>query len=339
MKILKNLISLSCLSLIGIGALYLNMILNNPNPHLTFVRNYEKYALNYSGSFEIPVVNIGDIQFYNSRIYISDLNKQQIVEMDTLGNLIRAYGNNCQGSDTSYFSLIIGWGIDKEGIYIADAPKAELYRLKFNNMIADDFSTRFPVVRAAYLGNNNFIVKSADSIRRDQEIFMHVDMSNKRARILNNPFPLVEDGDFVFDGFFVNNLKGQYFHICYMMGSYQAFDLDGNFRYVKQTIDKSPAPEIIRAGGSKRFHPLAKIVNFDASANDNFLYILSGARSIKDQKDKRAIDIYNMKNGEYVASLIVPNYKGTLPGELLVTNSSIFTFHSNIACRYEMKSK
>src|SRR5258705_13894529 len=118
MKIIKLAMILSILSLTMIGGLYLHMLFNNPNPHLTFVRNYGKVRLNYLGSFAMPVVNIGDIQFFNSKIYISDLNKQQIVEMDTLGNVTGTYGNYCHGIDSSYFSLIIGWGVDEAGIHI-----------------------------------------------------------------------------------------------------------------------------------------------------------------------------------------------------------------------------
>lgn len=179
---------------------------------------------------------------------ISNLDLQQIVELDTVGNLVATYGNYAAGSDSSYFLMIIGWGVDQNGIYVADAEKRTLSLLSFDNTIASSFKIRFPIVRADYLGNDEFIVKSFDSIQIDQDKFINVSLSEQRVNLINNLLPSIENGDFVLDGFFIKNSAGRHFHVCYMKGLYQATDNTGQLLYNTATVDQSPDPFVIRAG-------------------------------------------------------------------------------------------
>jgi hypothetical protein len=307
--------------------------------------HYEKqsFSRQYKGTLKLERrisfpdnYNLGDIKYFNDHIFISDLSSQHIIKLDSSGNEIDRFRYRTDDLTPSSNSLIIGWGMDSMGIYLADARQNSITTLNYQNEVIDEHSLDFNVARAGFLGDNEFIIKAFDTKSRDKENFILINYIENSSKLLNHPAPELRDSDFKLDGFFVCNRDGINFHVCYMTGLMHAFDKEGNILYTKNTIDNSPFPKVVKSGGYKRFHPLAKKINYSATADQEFLYILSGVHSLGDTTSTRVIDTYNVINGEYLWSIKAPKYEGSDAKKILVRDEGFYMYQAKGISYYKI---
>lgn len=81
---------------------------------------------------------------------------------------------------------------------------------------------------------------------------------------------------------------------------------------------------------------MSKMVNLDATAGDELLYILSAALSMKEKRSSKTIDVYAINDGAYISSIIVPSCDDDEPRDLLITKNTLYILHAVSVCSYKI---
>ena len=303
--------ALSIFSVIIILALFLNMnYVQNRFKSRDFYRHYNEDFFKMDRSFQVEA-NLSEIKYFKGKLYLFNYIKNEIVEYDTLGKLLNRYKENI---DPNIGSQIIGWHVDENGIYLADSRRHVLTHLGFDNTVLTQFDPEQFIHRGYSLKGNQFIIVTPnlkDRANLKKLTMMLVDIKSKTKTKLDFPFPDIEDSRMKMSGFFIKNDIDRIFYVCFMTGMFISINDQGEFQYLAKTIDKSPYPNILDNEVSRRFDPLSPTINMAASADREYLYILSLINSKNDDNsDATAMDVYRINDGSYVKSYRVPLYQG-----------------------------
>jgi len=139
-------------------------------------------------------------------------------------------------------------------------------------------------------------------------------------------FPTSDYAEIVSEGYFTYNLKGDVFYVPGRIGKFVCFNKSGDVSYLATTLDRTPAPKVYTKQIMKGINALMFVrepdyyVNYSASADNEFLYILSKHKNRKSE-DFRSIDMYSVDDGEYFRSLAVPNFGQQVPIEIVILNN------------------
>lgn len=316
-------------SFVLILGLFLNMSrLQEEAKTNTFNRIYKEDLAKLTRSFRFQE-ELGEIKHFNGELYLHDFQNQQIVKVDTLGNLLGKYN---QKVDKHSRSFIVGWDVDQNGTYFANAVEKRIIHLGFDETVLAQYDFNNFIERAGRLKEEKFIISTRDlrDLTDTSKIFkisfVLVDVKNQSKKRLIYPLPDVEDSRMKLDGFFVNNRYGQTFYVCFMAGLFFSIDDEGKFLYLNETIDKTPLPKVLAYGSNRRFDPFAPFINRSAGADKNYLYILSNARAVETEYDSESsiVDVYQVSNGEYLWSFKIPDYEGQRAISIVVAPNGFY---------------
>ena len=260
-------------------------------------------------------------------IYIQDPYTQQILKLDSSGNLIDVYGS--KGGAPWEHEGIMSFEILNDDLYTADNSKMTIKRgalgdknLQYHHKIRETFWD------AALLRDDRFVVFLEE--QNDQV----GDFSFRVYDAVNNQFgnstsfrellkldKAIQYLNIAYGGHFIRSETGHLLYVCSRTGLFLSFDETGNVTYVKETIDRSPPPKVSvkKSGKFTMFIREPDLnINYSATAGPETLYILSLVRF---QKAKNlVVDQYKIENGEYSGSIEIPNDDDSLPGEILITS-------------------
>ncbi|MBM4167800.1 MAG: hypothetical protein FJ215_01380 [Ignavibacteria bacterium] len=301
-------------------------------PAPNFERIYKNDAIRLVRSFEMPF-DVLDLKIYDQRFFVLNRSDQQIVELDTMGNVVARWGK--RGGAPAEFQHIIGWDVDRQGVYVLDVRRLAITELTFEGSVVAYYPVRSSFVRGHRLAAKHYVLKamSKDSPRR--QAFLLIDISTDSTTVMKSPFPEVPN-DIAFDGVFVKNNVGRNFYVSHWASFFFSFDATGKQLYTAETIDRTPPPTILEQSGAMGMDPKATLVNISMSANERHLYILSRARS-RAQEDKGAVDLYDVRNGKYEYSFLIPGFKGEYPRIIAVGENQFLAFQGEAIVHYRFQ--
>jgi len=118
-----------------------------------------------------------------------------------------------------------------------------------------------------------------------------------------------------------------------------SFDSTGKILYVTETIDRAPYPDIKEftiAGqqGTMPSDDSPQVVRW-ASADNNYLYILSGIYEIDLlRKHVSLVDLYDAATGEYRSSFQIPPHKGAYAVSIAISPHGIYAYQGESIVYY-----
>jgi hypothetical protein len=331
---MKRLIPILALtSLLLVALLFYFKKISSSQQEGSFTRKFESVNLEQIEIFNFDG-NISSTQSYNGIVYIGDIRSNMIYKyLDSA--FVPMYSENLR--DSLSIQYIHEWEVDSSGLSIVD-PTAKMIFTFSDGQFKDQYVLQWNVVRARKINSETFLLKIDNPENRFRkskdwdEIFISYNLRTSNISIVHFPEPIVDHKDFTLDGFILIDNDFQ-FHICYRSSYFYMTDKYQESSYQSQTIDRSSVPQVITAGGFKKFAPNTKKVNFHAAVFGNYLFILSGVKSIHDSKGVgRIVDLYDKQNGKYVKSFRLPNYDGKYASNILCDDSDrlIVTYGNNV---------
>ncbi len=143
-----------------------------------------------------------------------------------------------------------------------------------------------------------------------------------------------------YEGYFLRNERNEVFYICSKAGRFFKFNPDGTLAFQANTLDNRPAPKVT----TKTFGNATLYIrepdlstNYAASADDQYLYILSLVRFMKSQN--LVVDRYDIRTGQYHSSVELPNYQKQLPNKILKLDGDqlLVLYEDMQIVRYELQ--
>ena len=140
---------------------------------------------------------------------------------------------------------------------------------------------------------------------------------------------------------FESVLEGNFFRIddeqfgfYFYRGGYFLIETKDSFKLMKTIVDypfirfHEKNGELPGGLNAVQCEPEKDIfVQYSACSDGNNIYILSNI--IGENKKERCIDVYNVVNGNYVESFSVPNYKKSLPTEILIVHKYLIVVYDD----------
>jgi hypothetical protein len=208
----------------------------------------------------------------------------------------------------------------------------------------------------------HYLVKPLQPLEENKELFevVNIDQQTRQSvyaasRIASKQVDAVQASlqSVYFEGTLIKNGAGHVFRVPWLCSEFFAFDeTSGRVLYGRQTIDRTgiPTESTVYAsqqeGDTKNVaFSLANIrkVNLSATANARYLFVLSNAASptIKDFQprwtDERVVDAYNVSNGDYVFSFVLPKYNGKRAKAIAVTDNTLCVSFEDEIVRYGLR--
>lgn len=297
-------------------------------------RIFNKNKLKKVSVYQHNYGNIFKWVYRNGEIYTLDDVTQTINIIDIITwDLKKVIGG--KGGAPWENESISNFEISDDGKYvlIADNQKMSVNKRKIlskNNELY--FKNENTFWDASYLGENNFIflTDQNNGIGGDFK-FSTINILNKKE-IFSVDFreELKIDSEtnhlnIAYEGFFIKNNNNDVIYLCSKAGLFIKFDKKGKIDYVSKTIDSSPPPKVTtkKYGNATIYVKNPDVsINYSASLDSNHLYILSLVRFKKSKN--LVVDLYEIKNGNYIKSFEIPNFEKQLPVEILKIDKKQF---------------
>jgi len=155
-------------------------------------------------------------------------------------------------------------------------------------------------------------------------------------------FPYFEDGGLSADGFYTTNNRN-HFYIPFYNGGIIRYDETNNNIRLMHTIDNTPPSNIaIPTGNIYTRSSKSIVVNSTATADDQYLYILSYVLSedaVASNYRGPAVDVYNIQNGAYEGSFRFPGYQSRPVLQLAKTADTLIAAYENNILLFKLTSK
>lgn len=157
-------------------------------------------------------------------------------------------------------------------------------------------------------------------------------------------FPRFEDGGLSADGFYIRNVPSRnHFYIPFYNSGIIRYDEEHNSIQLMYTIDQTPPSNIaVPTGNIYTRSSKSIIVNSTATADDQYLYILSYVLSedaLASNYRGPAVDVYNVKNGHYQGSFRFPGYQNKPVLQLAKCADTLMAAYENNILLFKLTSK
>ena len=263
---------------------------------------FEKTAVLNSTSLKAPAKmgaeNSGDV-------FVLDWSDLRVKEFSADGKLLKVFGEEV-GSPGAFINPT-GFALDSGGnLWVCDLKQQRI------GVFNSDGSKRTitpknTIYRIAAIGDVMITMVTPSHSR----LFETYDLSGQQLKSFGELIADQTDKGIILDGDIVADTENH--GIIYggrYMGIIGAYDVDGNQRFLVQTIDNVPQPTVldVEAEGKKRkIKPDTILPVLSLSALNNELYVLSGVHpdGTASQRGK-VMDVYDKKDGHYLYSWELP---------------------------------
>ncbi|HEY0612715.1 MAG TPA: hypothetical protein VGD35_23725, partial [Chitinophaga sp.] len=212
-------------------------------------------------------------------------------------------------------SMLCGFDIDTPACYLFDASGSRVISYQPATGAIDSIKCGSKCyIRATHAATGNaFITQSFDTEKQRANLRL-AGLSNAHKDSTLYEFTYFEDGGLSADGFFTKNTHtGDLYYIPFYNSEIIRYNQPTKQISKLITIDKTPPANIaVPTGKIYTLSGKAVFVNSTATADDQYLYVLSYALS----EDARAsgyrgpsLDIYNVATGQYETSIRLPGYE------------------------------
>lgn len=170
---------------------------------------------------------------------------------------------------------------------------------------------------------------------KERIVIIEYDILNLLEDVLSIPDikSIAYDKNLIFEGYFSSGSGDFIVYTFNKAGFFILFNKNGEYVGIFQTIDKLPLPKFSTREISPGYlvHEVVPDLrgNFSRGINEKNVFILSNILE-PSYKNKRPIDIYDIKDGKYLYSFFVPNLEdGQTPNEIFVYNDNLYVLYEN----------
>ena len=254
----------------------------------------------------------------NGNIFVLDWSDLRVKEFSPDGKLLRMFGEEV-GSPEAFVNPT-DFAMDSGGnLWVCDLKQKRIgvFNTDGSKKTIKPQNTTY---RLAAIGDVMFTMVTPSHSR----LFETYDLSGRQLKsfgeLIDDPYNkgIILDGDIVADpenhGIFYG---GRY------LGIIGAYDVEGNQRFLVQTIDNVPPPKVLGIEGKQKIKPDTTPAILSLSALDNELYVLSGAH--RDGTGGKVMDVYDKRDGHYLYSWELP----AVGEEAIVGSNYIYIRHYN----------
>jgi hypothetical protein len=202
-----------------------------------------------------------------------------------------------------------------------------------------------PYGRVAHIGQNSFVIRMLDSVISDQ-VFKKINLNIPKLVETHQEITRhVGDGGISTDGFLYYDRQSNL--VCYTFFYQNGFiciDSNLSIKYFARTIDTiSKEPVIGRrfVSGRNISYTIAappKLINYIGCTDQGLLYLNSRMRadneSAMEFQHSLVIDVYDLRQGIYKASLHIPDYEGEKASRFRVFNDELIAIQGTAIVKY-----
>jgi hypothetical protein len=300
-------------------------------------RKILKAVINPVFSEEIPF-HPEEIKSDGKYLYVLQLAINQIKVFDARGKSIDSLGR--RGDSIGQYQHIISFFPTKKTLTVADGKKQVITFLDDKYKVTDTVKLQKKFSRILLLPNNKAIVESLQSwgVKNHLSEFNLIDLKDPARTIPRSLIPKREYNGLIYDGFFTSNKEAAFF-VSYYYNDLVGIDMSGKVLFKKKTIDNVAPPTVkVSSGGWATYSGDVKLVNFGSTADNSFLYVLSNVQQkISASQIGYYTDLYDLKDGNYRGSILLPEVDSNNPGRICSLNDNLYVLYKNKLVCYNVK--
>jgi len=275
-----------------------------------------------------------ELKAFNRHLYILAVPNNEIRIFNTQGEVVNVTGG--KGDSVGQYQHVISYYPAKDTLAIADTKNQTITYLNLKNNSATRIASPEKLMRVLFLNNRNVITETIDTWKSDAHFntFKLIDFSNNGSSKSLTLIPRTDYNGMIYDGFFASNRNGA-FYINYFYNNITRINSNGEIVYKNKTIDNAALPVVkVSDRGWATYEGDVKIVNFSAAADDRYLYVLSNVQQkIAADQIGYYTDLYNVSDGTYYGSIVLPEVQGLNPGRICVLDDRIYVLYkSHLVC-------
>ena len=292
-------------------------------------------------SFNIPLnFNAEAINTDGNSLFVLSVPKCEIHIINLSGKRIDSIINKSDSSSRN--EQIMDFYGSNNILDIADTKSRIISSFDFNNNLKKTANIPYKVNRICFADHNKVIVETVGSWKNKAHFsnFTLIDFRTRTDHVIPQFIPTIDYNGLIFDGFFARNPSGGGFFINYFYNNITCFDTSGNIMYVKKTIDDAKLPKIkVSEMGWSTYVGDIKPINFSASIDSSFIYILSNVqRKLSSGLVSNYVDLYRLKDGKYYGSILLPSIDSNIPSKICIAKKELFALYKNNLVCYNIKN-
>lgn len=238
----------------------------------------------------------------SGKIYVLDWHDFRVKVFSPSAILLGMTGRGRAGGA---FANPTGFAVDREnGIWICDPVQGQIARFDANGDLVQSISPKFLAYRLAVI-EDRMITMTASAKKTLFDIY---DLSGNWLKSLGTFVENQLEYNVSLDGCIVADDESQGFiYGGLYVGILAGYGIDGKQRFLVQTIDRLPLPEIGAYGDMRRVEARDRIAILSMSIYGENLYILRGTpRSNGRKSAEQVVDVHSKRNGGYLFSFTIP---------------------------------
>ena len=255
-----------------------------------------------------------------NNIYISSAPNFQIYQYDLKGNLIRKYGKSgpapWENGTLWYFEKTS----DNKYYWVHDYSKQMVKKFNLSNDTMIENHKLMTINNIILDGNDNFYIPKINFTTKNfhisklniksKEFCAEINI-NRLVGLDSKQAPL-SYSDYIFEGDFCKNSKGQILYYCYNAGISFLINTNNDSVSVIKDVRQLPIPKAYLK--NKEVHLAPKnMVCLSGALDEKYMYLLTTKTQPKGLNSLRNntfyIDIYNIETFKYLKSFELPKFK------------------------------
>lgn len=195
------------------------------------------------------------------------------------------------------------------------------------------------------ISNKSYVIRSYDPII-NKNILIKSSFSESKTEIFKNILTSGEDGVFSLDGMLVKDRQTHNIvYLYYYRNEFLYLDSNLNILFKGKTIDSIHNPEIklskIISTGATTFSAPPLTVNRTSCADSRFLYVNSKLKAKNEDEssfeNNSVIDIYSLKNGDYVYSFYIPDHLSYKMKSFQIINHNLVALYDHSLMTFSLQ--
>lgn len=270
-------------------------------------------------------------------IYIHDFGDTCVKKFSSDGKFIQKFGKG-RGQGPGEFINPTDYGIKNNGeVWICDPVIGYTTVFDINGIPIKTYRTKNPPQRIGLFSTEGFLVVPSFSFFVELP-FEKYDASGKLMSIFKLPLPWETETHphLIMDGWLSVDDEDNIYYAFIRVGLLASFSQEGNLRFLVETIDRTPPPEVKKAKYADslvvRIDPKSPWAALSVNIVNSEIYILNHTGSIN--RKGMVLDVYSSFDGRYVYSCEIPQ-KCRFS---YVTERSIFTVADEIVTKWKRYS-
>ncbi len=270
-------------------------------------RIMSKLSLVDSISLDSPLLRF---QFSEEKIYAYDFYEKSIVKLNRDYSVLSKMGSWGDGPKENL--LVRNFEIlEDEKIAVFDVEKNTFKIQDFKDSVYFYKKFNYNILNGAYLDSVVIISRFSDKNSMGFEIFNLKSFEYKPINHLNQLFDEDYSG-LIYEGK-LTRLNNKIYFTSYFSSFWFIYDVFSEKLETGSYLQKLKNPSVFDNGSIMMLEDAIEII-YDSFISDDFIYIISNVGE-KGYLNQRFLDIYDIKNFDYIESYPLPNFNEATPDE------------------------